>query len=51
MTQQKQRFLTKLLLWLVAEIFFTCTGTDDLADYGEFVFERHLTPLTLEQLV
>jgi hypothetical protein len=25
-------------MWLVAEVFLTCIGTDDLADYSEFQF-------------
>ncbi|ACK69413.1 conserved hypothetical protein [Gloeothece citriformis PCC 7424] len=34
--------LPKLLFWLVIELFLNCIGIDDLADYGEFVFERNL---------
>ena len=30
---------SKLLIWLCAEVALTCLGVDDLADYGEFVFQ------------
>jgi len=33
----KKLFL-QTTLWLVAEVFLTCLGTDDLADYSEFQF-------------
>ncbi len=32
--------LTRMLFWLIAEIMLNCLGIDDLADYGEYVFER-----------
>lgn len=51
MNQKKQKPLVKLLLWLVAEVVLTYTGTDDLADYSEFVFERHANNLTLHQSI
>lgn len=33
----KKLFL-QTTVWLVAEVFLTCIGIDDLADYGEFHF-------------
>ena len=30
----------KFFIWIVAEIILNFIGLDDLADYGEFVFER-----------
>lgn len=30
----------KILIWIVAEILLNFMGLDDLADYGEFIFER-----------
>ncbi|MDC0833269.1 hypothetical protein POG22_09650 [Geitlerinema sp. CS-897] len=35
-------FILKGALWLASEVVLTITGTDDLADYSEFVFERYL---------
>ncbi len=31
---------TKTLFWLTTEISLTLMGIDDLADYGEFIFEK-----------
>ena len=31
------KLLTKVALWLCAEIALTCLGLDDLADYSEFI--------------
>ena len=43
---KKQKHWKKLLLrttlWLVAEIYLNFLGIDDLADYSEFIFERHV---------
>ena len=36
-----KKVLTRLFLWLLFEISLTCLGLDDLADYGEFIFERN----------
>ncbi len=33
----KKLFL-QTTMWLVAEVFLTCIGIDDLADYSEFHF-------------
>lgn len=40
-----KNILARLLLWLVVEIYLNCVGLDDLADYSEFVFEKHFTKL------
>lgn len=37
-------FLIQGSIWLASEILLTLVGLDDLADYGEFVFEKHLLP-------
>ncbi|MGV2830968.1 hypothetical protein [Myxosarcina sp. GI1(2024)] len=29
----------KIIFWLFAEIYLTVIGLDNLADYGEFVFQ------------
>ncbi len=36
-----KKVLTRVFLWLLFEISLTCLGLDDLADYGEFIFERN----------
>ena len=36
------RIIAKVAFWLVAEIVLNCIGLDDLADYGEFVFDKKL---------
>ncbi|MDJ0510681.1 MAG: hypothetical protein QNJ64_15715 [Crocosphaera sp.] len=36
-----KQLLIKGSLWLLIEIYLNFVGIDDLADYGEFVFERH----------
>ncbi|MGK7942367.1 MAG: hypothetical protein AB4062_19850 [Crocosphaera sp.] len=41
-----KKVITRLFIWLLFEIFLTCLGLDDLADYGEFIFERNPTNLT-----
>ena len=35
-----QKLLVKLSFWLAAEIFLNLLGIDDLADYGEFIYEN-----------
>ncbi|MGA7932721.1 MAG: hypothetical protein WCA35_04005 [Kovacikia sp.] len=32
----------KAIIWLAAEVLLNVVGLDNLADYGEFVFEREL---------
>lgn len=38
MDRQWQKSITHLLIALVFEILLNCLGLDQLADYGEFVF-------------
>ena len=38
-----KKLLVKTTLWLVAEIWLNFLGIDNLADYSEFIFERHET--------
>ncbi|HEY9696488.1 MAG TPA: hypothetical protein V6D10_04460 [Trichocoleus sp.] len=38
--QKWQARLIKITIWIAAEILLTVIGIDDLADYGEYVFER-----------
>jgi hypothetical protein len=42
MKMQWQKVLVKTTIWLAAEILLSLLGLDDLADYSEFIFERHL---------
>ncbi|WP_299487214.1 hypothetical protein [Acaryochloris sp. IP29b_bin.137] len=41
MTIRWQQLLVSLVLWLIAEIFLNLAGIDDLADYSEYLFDRH----------
>lgn len=50
MQHRWQRFVVRVLVWLVAEIAFNLFGLDDLADASEFVF-RHRDPIRESQLV
>lgn len=34
-----QSAVFKVTLWLLAEVFLTTLGLDDLADYGEYIFK------------
>ena len=36
-----KRIVVRIAVWLVAEVVFNLFGIDDIADYGEFVFDRH----------
>ncbi|MBE9039987.1 hypothetical protein IQ235_04170 [Oscillatoriales cyanobacterium LEGE 11467] len=36
-----QKMFVLLATWAIAEFTLNCVGLDDLADYGEFVFERN----------
>lgn len=40
-----QKTVAKLVIWLAAEILLNFLGIDNLADYGEFVFERDVVIL------
>ncbi|MEO1401754.1 MAG: hypothetical protein AAFV72_10980 [Cyanobacteria bacterium J06635_1] len=39
MQVQWSKLFSRTLMWLCAEITLTCLGLDNLADYGEFVFQ------------
>lgn len=43
MKEQWKKGLVRSLVWVAAEIFLNYLGVDDLADYSEFVFERHIS--------
>lgn len=34
-------FIIHLIFWLTTEFLLNIVGIDDLADYSEFIFERH----------
>lgn len=36
----QRKSITKMTIWLIAEIILNLIGLDDLADYSEFVFEN-----------
>jgi hypothetical protein len=40
-----KKLFAKILVWLAAEILLNFLGLDNLADYGEFVFERNVVML------
>ncbi len=41
------RLIFKIIVWLFAEMYLTVLGLDNLADYGEFVFQyRALLQIT-----
>lgn len=33
------QLILKIIVWLFAEMYLTVLGLDNLADYGEFVFQ------------
>ena len=37
-----KNLLLKITIWLLLEIGLNFLGLDNLADYSEFLFERHL---------
>jgi hypothetical protein len=39
-----QRLITKTTFWVAVELLLNVTGLDNLADYSEFVFEKHINP-------
>ena len=41
-----QKLLLTTTLWLVAEIWLNFLGIDDLADYSEFIFGKHVLVLS-----
>lgn len=39
--------ITKVVIWLAAEIVLNFVGLDNLADYSEFIFEKQHQTLAL----
>jgi hypothetical protein len=35
-----KKLLSQIMVWLVVEIILNLLGLDNLADYGEFVFDK-----------
>lgn len=48
MTIRWQQLLVSLGLWLIAEVFLNLAGIDDLADYSEYLFDRHLISVNMD---
>lgn len=46
---QRQASL-RIFVWLALEVLFNLAGTDNLADYSEFVFERCYSSAAIVQL-
>jgi hypothetical protein len=46
MNVQWKKLLVRATLWLVFEICLNFIGLDDVADYSEFIFERHVIVLS-----
>lgn len=42
MKVQWKRILVKITVWLITDLLLNFLGLDDLADYGEFIFERFM---------
>ena len=42
------QLVLKIIVWLFAEMYLTVLGLDNLADYGEFVFQ-HKALLTIAE--
>lgn len=38
-----KRSLSRIVVWLAAEIILNFVGLDDVADYSEYIFERNTT--------
>jgi hypothetical protein len=36
-----KKLVIQSLIWLASEVLLTVAGLDDLADYSEFLFEKH----------
>lgn len=41
MKAKHSSLISKLLVWLAAELILNSLGMDALADYGEFIFDAH----------
>jgi hypothetical protein len=37
-----KKLFAQIILWLVAEVILNLLGLDNLADYGEFVFDKEV---------
>jgi len=42
-----KKLLSQVIVWLVAEIILNLLGLDNLADYGEFVFDKDAIPIAM----
>jgi hypothetical protein len=42
-----KNLLCQIAVWLVAEIILNLLGIDNLADYGEFVFDKDAIMITI----
>jgi hypothetical protein len=40
-----KKLLVDISIWVIAEIVLNLIGLDDLADYGEFVFENKVATI------
>ncbi len=40
-----KRSLSRIVVWLAAEIILNFVGLDDVADYSEYIFERNTTTI------
>jgi hypothetical protein len=36
-----QKLIFKVGVWIALELFFSYLGVDTIADYSEYIFERH----------
>ena len=43
MNVQWQKLIVKVTFWLAIELWLGFLGLDDVADYSEFLWEKHLT--------
>ena len=50
MTNRTRKLIIKAFVWLIAEIILNYLQIDDLADYSEFIFERHVPLLSIHAL-
>jgi hypothetical protein len=52
MNGQTTSWVFKLILWVAIEIIFNITGSDDLADYSEFLFEHpvHVQVISIDSV-
>jgi hypothetical protein len=49
MKRLQRKFWLETIVWVVAEILLNQLGLDNLADYGEFVFNQTLSAYNLAQ--